>query len=127
VPSDGRSALSTLAQQCAHVCQRAEVAELVGVDNGAHGLDDPVGHAHTIAHEISTGGAPQAIATAPAPLRGMVAATARSALVQGLNTIMLIAAIVSFAAAAVSFVLIRERDFVTAEESEEQPELAVAA
>jgi hypothetical protein len=57
----------------------------------------------------------------------MVAATARSALVQGLNTIMLIAAIVSFAAAAVSVVLIRERDFVSAEESEEQPELAVAA
>jgi EmrB/QacA subfamily drug resistance transporter len=85
------------------------------------------GHAHTIAHEISTGGAPQAIATAPPPLRGMVALTARSALVHGLNTIMLIAAIVSFAAAAVSFVLIRERDFVTAEETDEQPELAVAA
>jgi hypothetical protein len=57
----------------------------------------------------------------------MVAATARSALVQGLNTIMLIAAIVSFVAAAVSFVLIRERGFVTAEESEGRAEPAVAA
>ena len=85
------------------------------------------GHAHTIAHAISTGGAPQVIADTPAPLRGLVAGTARSALVQGLNTILLVAAIASFAAAAVSLVLIRERDFVTAEEHEEQVELPVAA
>jgi EmrB/QacA subfamily drug resistance transporter len=85
------------------------------------------GHAHTIAHQISTGGAPQAIASAPAPLRGTIALTARSALVQGLNTIMLIAAIVSFLAAVVSFALIRERDFVTSEAEGEQVELAVAA
>jgi hypothetical protein len=45
----------------------------------------------------------------------------------GLNTILLIAAIVAFAAPAASFVLIRERDFITAEEDEEQVELAVAA
>jgi EmrB/QacA subfamily drug resistance transporter len=87
------------------------------------------GHAHALAHTISTGGTPQAIATTPAPLRGFVAATARSALVSGLNTILLISAIVAFAAAAVSFVLIRERDFVTAEgEEPAQPaELAEAA
>jgi EmrB/QacA subfamily drug resistance transporter len=85
------------------------------------------GHAHAIAHTISTGGAPQAIANTPAPLRGLVAGTARSALVQGLNTILLVAAIASFAAAAVSFVLIRERDFVEAEDHEDHVELAVAA
>jgi hypothetical protein len=39
------------------------------------------GHAHAIAHAVSTGGAPHAIASAPAPLRGLVAGTARSALV----------------------------------------------
>ncbi len=56
-------------------------------------------------------------------------ATARSALVQGLNTIMLISAVVAFAAAVASFVLIRERDFVTLDEGEttEELELAVAA
>jgi EmrB/QacA subfamily drug resistance transporter len=88
------------------------------------------GHAHALAHKISTGGTAQAIAHTPAPLRGLVAITARSALVEGLNTILLISAIVAFAAAALSFVLIRERDFVSAEESdepEEQAELAVAA
>jgi hypothetical protein len=47
--------------------------------------------------------------------------------VSGLNTILLIAAVASFAAAAASFVLIRERDFVTAEEHEEQVDLPVAA
>jgi EmrB/QacA subfamily drug resistance transporter len=85
------------------------------------------GHAHTIADAISTGDAPRAIADTPAPLRGLVAETARSALVQGLNTILLVAAITAFAAAAVSFVLIRERDFVSAEEHDEPVELPAAA
>jgi predicted MFS family arabinose efflux permease len=86
-------------------------------------------HAHALAHAISTGGAHDAIAGAPAPLRGLVAGTARVGLVHGLNTILLISAIVAFAAAAASLVLIRERDFVTIEDEEgnEQPQLAVAA
>jgi hypothetical protein len=44
--------------------------------------------------------------------------------VNGLNSILLISAIVAFTAAASSFVLIRERDFVTAvatAEQEDQP------
>lgn len=87
-------------------------------------------HAHAIAHAVSTGGTPQAIASSRAPLRGLVAATSRSAFVDGLNTILLISAIVAFAAAVVSLVLIRERDFVNVaegEESREPVELAAAA
>jgi EmrB/QacA subfamily drug resistance transporter len=84
-------------------------------------------HAHTIAQAVSTGGAPEAIAKTPAPLRPLVGGTARSALVEGLNTILLIAAIIAFAAAVVSFILIRERDFVAAEEIDEPVELPVAA
>jgi hypothetical protein len=86
-------------------------------------------HAHALAHAISTGGTQGAIAGSPAPLRGLVAGTARASLVHGLNTIMLISAIASFVAAAVSFALIRERDFVAVEEegTDEQPQLAVAA
>jgi EmrB/QacA subfamily drug resistance transporter len=85
--------------------------------------------AHVLAHQISTGSTPQAIASTPPALRGLVAGSARAALVGGLNTIMLIAAIVSFAAAVASFLLIRERDFIeTAVEGEDKPaELAVAA
>jgi hypothetical protein len=83
------------------------------------------GHANAIAHAVSSGGA-DAIASTSPPLRGLVALTARSALVQGLNTIMLISAVVAFTAAVASFV--RERDFVTLDESEEQElDLAVAA
>jgi hypothetical protein len=85
------------------------------------------GHAHAIAHAVSTGGGADAITSTPPPLRGLVALTARSALVQGLNTIMLISAVVAFAAAVASFVLIRERDFVALDEDEEELELAVAA
>ena len=71
------------------------------------------GHAHALAHAISTGGAPQAIASTPrAAPRPRRRERARSALVGGLNTILLIGAIVAFAAAVASFVLIRERDFV---------------
>ena len=85
-------------------------------------------HAHGLAHAISSGDAPQAIASTPAPLRGVVATTAQSALVDGLNTILLVAAVIAFAAAALSFVLIRERDFVAAEDEGEAPaEMAVAA
>jgi len=86
-------------------------------------------HGPALAHAISTGGAHDAIAGAPAPLQGLVAGTARASLVHGLNTILLISAIAAFAAAAASLVLIRERDFVAIEEEEgnEQPQLAVAA
>jgi EmrB/QacA subfamily drug resistance transporter len=85
------------------------------------------GHAHAIAHAISGGGAPQANQQAPPPLRGLVAASAHAALVGGLNTILLVAAIIGFAAAAISFALIRERDFVTTEEVEAEPQMAMAA
>ncbi len=79
------------------------------------------GHAHALAHAISTGGVSQAIATTPAPLRGTLALSARSAFTDGLNTILLIGAIVALVAAVASFVLIRERDFVVTDE------MAVAA
>jgi hypothetical protein len=80
-------------------------------DSVVTGLDHTAiaGHdAATRARPLSTGGPPQAIASAPT-VRCLVAGTARSALMGGLNTILLIAAIVSFAAAVASFLLIRER------------------
>jgi len=87
------------------------------------------GHSHTIAHAIAGGGAAQAIGKTPPPLRGLVAGSAHAALVGGLNTILLVAALLGFAAAAICFVLIRERDFVEAEPGavEREPEMAVAA
>jgi hypothetical protein len=74
-------------------------------------------HAHQIAHDISAGGAGHAIATTPAPLRGLVAGAARAGFVSGLNEILLIGGVVAFAAALASFTLVRERDFITADDA----------
>ncbi|WP_203919253.1 MFS transporter [Rugosimonospora africana] len=72
------------------------------------------GHAGAIADAISNGGGAQAAAAVPAPLRGLVATTGRAAFVDGLNLILWVGAAVAFVAAIASFVLVRERDFVTA-------------
>jgi len=45
-------------------------------------------------------------------LRGLAGAAAKSSFVDGLNTIILIGAIVAFAAAVLTLFLIRQRDFV---------------
>ena len=79
--------------------------------------------AHQIAHTISTGGAAHAVASTPPSLRGVVAAAGRAGFVSGLNQILLVGAIVAMGGAVVSFPLVRERDFVSADESV----LAVAA
>jgi EmrB/QacA subfamily drug resistance transporter len=73
------------------------------------------GVAHHVASAISSGGAGHAIAATPAPLRSLVAGAARGGFVSGLNEILLIGAIVAFAGAVLSLVLIRERDFITSD------------
>ena len=78
------------------------------------------GHAAAIGRAVSNGAAGQAIAATPAPLRGLVAAAARGSFTSGLNLILLIGAVVAFAAAAASLALVRERDFV-AEETPSTP------
>jgi EmrB/QacA subfamily drug resistance transporter len=87
------------------------------------------GHARLLAHTIAAGGAAQAIDHTPPALRGLVAGSAHASLVSGLNTILLVSAVIGFAAAAASFLLIRERDFVEAAPvaAEPEPEMAVAA
>ena len=84
-------------------------------------------HAHAIAHEVSTGGTQQAIASAPGPLRGSVALAAQGVVRRRPEHILLVGACVAFVAAVVSFVLIRERDFVTTDSGDEVADLAVAA
>jgi hypothetical protein len=75
------------------------------------------GHAHQIAHGISTGGAAQTIAASPAPVRGLVTGAARAGFVSGINEILLIGAIVAFVGALASFTLVRERDFITTDDA----------
>jgi EmrB/QacA subfamily drug resistance transporter len=73
------------------------------------------GHAHAIADAVAGGQASGAIAGAPAAAHAAVAHAARSGFVDGLNEILLVGAIVVFAAAVLALVLIRQRDYVTEE------------
>ncbi len=72
------------------------------------------GHAHRIAAAVSDGRVPEALRSTPAPLRGLVVEAAQSGYATALDRILLIAAVVAFAAAALSTVLIRSRDFAAA-------------
>jgi predicted MFS family arabinose efflux permease len=76
-------------------------------------------HATALAQAISTGGATQAIGSAPGALRTTVAAAAQQAFVDGLNLILLVGVFVACASAIASVLLIRERDFVVADEVEQ--------
>ena len=85
------------------------------------------GHAHAIAHAVSTGHGAQAIATTPARFRGVAVAQAHASFASGLNTILLIGVAVAFTGAVLSFALIREHDFVVAQEDTGHGEYAIAA
>lgn len=74
---------------------------------GIAGID-----ASRIAHAVATGSTRAAIAEAPPHARAAIAHAARSAFVSGLNELFLVAAIVSFAGAALGLLLVRRRDFV---------------
>ena len=69
-------------------------------------------HADAVGQAVSSGQATAAIGRTPAPLRSTVATAAQSGFVAGLNSILLIGAVVALAAAVSSFILIRQRDFV---------------
>lgn len=72
-----------------------------------HGVD-----ATKVAHAVYTGSTKAAIAQAPPSARAAITHAAKSAYVSGLNELFLVAAIVSFAGAALGFLLVRRRDFV---------------
>jgi EmrB/QacA subfamily drug resistance transporter len=69
------------------------------------------GHAPQIANAVRAGDVRQLITHLPAGARGPVAMITRAAFTAGLDRIMLVAAVIAFAAGTLSFVLIRTRDF----------------
>ena len=83
-------------------------------------------HAHAYAYALSKGGVAGVIAHVPPSLRGTVAYTAKAGYISGLNEILLIATILAFTGAVLSFVLIRQRDFVLAQAPGKAPDPAVA-
>ncbi|HLM27193.1 MAG TPA: MFS transporter [Thermoleophilaceae bacterium] len=74
----------------------------------------PRGAPSHIAEAVSSGGASAAARGVPAPARGLVANTARRAFIEGLNEILVVAAVLAFVGAALALLLVRRRDFVTA-------------
>jgi hypothetical protein len=71
-------------------------------------------HSHALAESVSNGSVLQAIQTVPAHLRGLAAGAARSGFIDGMNEVLLLGALVAFAAAVLTTLLIRQRDFVDA-------------
>jgi predicted MFS family arabinose efflux permease len=73
----------------------------------------PLGpRAEQLGEAFASGDAAGAIGSVPPGQRGLLAQAAESSFVSGLDVVMLIAAIVCFAGAALSLVLVRRRDFV---------------
>jgi len=70
------------------------------------------GRAHQLAEAVSNGSASQAIQAVPEQLRAIGAGAARAGYIDGLNDILLVGAVVALIAAALTLVLIRQRDFV---------------
>ena len=72
----------------------------------------PAAHVDQFAQAVSSGATQQAIQAVPAPVRSQAATLADSAFISGLNTILIVAAVVVFVGAVLAFLLVRQRDFV---------------
>jgi EmrB/QacA subfamily drug resistance transporter len=70
------------------------------------------GRASALGDAVADGAVAQAIASTPASAHRLVAQAANQGFIDGLNSILLIGAVVAFVAGAASLALIRERDFV---------------
>jgi predicted MFS family arabinose efflux permease len=70
--------------------------------------------AHALGQAVGNGSVLQAIQTVPPHLRGVAGGAARAGFIDGLNEVLLVGALVALAAAVLTALLIRQRDFVEA-------------
>ncbi|HUB77036.1 MAG TPA: hypothetical protein VL977_08255, partial [Solirubrobacteraceae bacterium] len=82
---------------------------------------------HALAATLTKGAVASALAHVPPALRAQVALTAKAGYISGLNEVLLIGAVVAFTGAVLSFVLIRQRDFVLAHAPSGAGEPAIVA
>jgi hypothetical protein len=68
--------------------------------------------ASTIAHAVSSGAGQQSFGAVPAQARSLVQHAAHHAFISGLNELFVVGAVIAFAGALVSFILVRQSDFV---------------
>jgi EmrB/QacA subfamily drug resistance transporter len=76
------------------------------------GLQLPPGAHHGLSEAVSSGNIDAVAAAAPAAARPDLVAAAQSAFIDGLDEILVVAALVAFAGGLLAFALVRERDFV---------------
>jgi len=72
----------------------------------------PPGAQERLAEAVEAGGAQTAAAAVPPPARQAVAEAGRRAFIDGLDEILLVAAVVAFVGGILALVLVRQRDFV---------------
>jgi EmrB/QacA subfamily drug resistance transporter len=82
---------------------------------------------HALSNTISRGSIQSALAEVPRAARPALGYTARAGYISGLNEILLIGAILALAAAVLSFLLIRQRDFVSVHGAGAKPAETAAA
>jgi EmrB/QacA subfamily drug resistance transporter len=83
----------------------AVIAQSAGTPLASHSAD--------ISSALLNGGAAQLIASTPPQQRGLLVEVVRGSFTSALNDIMLVASIISIVAGVASFVLIRQKDFVS--------------
>src|SRR5205814_5575607 len=85
-------------------------------------------HSSTIAHAVSSGAGRQSFGGVPSQARSLVEHAAHHAFISGLNELFLVGAVIAFTGAVLSFVLVRQSDFVGyAAQPEPEPEPAAVA
>jgi MFS family permease len=83
-----------------------------GLHSALAGSQVPAGKVDQLGEAVSSGGVQQAIQNVPAGTRDVVAEAARRAFIDGLNDILVIAALVAFAGALCALALVRSSDII---------------
>jgi EmrB/QacA subfamily drug resistance transporter len=83
-----------------------------GLHSALAGSPVPAGKVDQLGEAVSSGGVQQAIQNVPAGTRDVVAEAARKAFIDGLNDILVIAALVAFAGAICALALVRSSDII---------------
>jgi EmrB/QacA subfamily drug resistance transporter len=89
---------------------QARVSDKLG--DALAGIPLPPGARDGLAEAVASGGVRTAVQAAPPGARDAVAEAARSAFIDGLDEVLIVAALVAFAGAILALVLVRSRDFV---------------
>jgi EmrB/QacA subfamily drug resistance transporter len=86
-------------------------------------------HVSQFSHAVTSGATKKAAAAVPPSQRDKLIAVGHDAFINGLNHLLVVAAVVAFVGAALALVLVRQRDFVPSEGEGEQapPEAAAVA